>query len=218
MERKSTKFSVFLASGALVLGGCAASTSPAPMAKAEETKELEVRVPLPPTDTSLALLYGTSRVRVGDLDEEVIARFPRAKSATALSEDPPVWLVGARVSGWESEAESFAVLSLDGRVVCAVHTVRNAPWSTVHAARYAQQFGKSQQVSNPPVTYEFWENADAGERLMICRGVASGGKPYSVTAVGLSSVMHELRMDPEAATADAARASKLLQKQASSQK
>lgn len=175
--------------------------------------ELEVQVPGTPSSDALALLYGTAIVHVGDNSELAFQQFPRPKGAVESSDEPPVKIVGAKTAVWDKDQESFAVLSLDERVLVAVHTKPLATSVQVLLDRYTKKFGQPEFVSRGQVEYRFWDTPELGQTLMLCWAPNASNTTLVTAAVGLTPVMREFRMDPSSAEADAMRASNLLSAQ-----
>lgn len=171
---------------------------------------MDVTVPGSPNAEALSLMYGTATVRVGDDAELAFEQFPRPTGAITGTDEPPVKIVGAKVKMWDRDQESLAVLSLDGRVIVAVYSRALTGTPEIMLERYTKRYGQPSFVTRPGVDYRFWGSEDDTQALMVCWARNAAGTTIATTAVGLKSVMHELRMDPASAEADALKASSIL--------
>lgn len=160
----------------------------------------------------LALLGPGRRLRVGDPATQALEFFDRPARTFVLRDRPPAFPEEYRSKGWESEKESFAILSYENRVVLALYTLQGADERTLQEDFldvYMGAYDFLQPTVVPPgpsARYWFWE--DDGHRLMICAARGRAGLTVSL-ALGDVSAMDALRMSPSAALVDRRRADEI---------
>lgn len=212
------------AAGVTGCGGPAkgASAGPAdPATSAAGTTEIDPTslatfAPQNPPDFSrrsrLALMGPGRRLRVGDPATQALEFFDRPARTFVLRDRPPAFPEEYRSKGWESEKESFAIVSYDNRVVLALYTLQGADEQTLREEFldvYLGEFSFIEPTIVPPgpsARYWFWE--DNGHRLMICAAKGKSGLTISL-AIGDESAMDALRMSPSWALSDRRRADEI---------
>ncbi|MFQ3587317.1 MAG: hypothetical protein SNJ74_10065 [Fimbriimonadaceae bacterium] len=194
----------------------AEASASAPAGTEIDPTSLATFAPQDPPDFSrrsrLALMGPGRRLRVGDPATQALEFFDRPARTFVLRDRPPAFPEEYRSKGWESEAESFAIISYDNRVVLALYTLQGADERTLKEEFldvYLAEYGFLEPTVVPPgpsARYWFWE--DNGHRLMICAARGKAGLTISL-AIGDESAMDALRMSPSWALSDRRRADEI---------
>jgi hypothetical protein len=166
--------------------------------------------PLPDfgSESSLALIHGDERLRLGAPTREAQVFFVKPKRAFEFSDRPPGFGPEFGAWGWESQAEGFGLISHLGRSVVALHEQYKSPQERVNVVidSYLRINGteSATAISGDSVRYWFWEQGRS--RLMLCV-VHTDGTTYNITeAIGELAAMDTLRMSPLTAVQDKVRA------------
>ncbi len=208
LARKSIAFSLF---ASLVLSGCGAPTAINAVDPGSSAPDLAIERPESPSMGDLAIYVGDKSVQVGDNEREVLDNLPRPKGAYEFSQDPPIRDDKLTCRGWESSTQSFAGIFKEGRSVLAMMLYERVESGAIEPllARLRSNFGpETTTISDNATRYLFWDRGN--QRLMFCETVTKyDGRVVSVV-VGLSSVMQQLRMDPETGKADSEAATRMI--------
>lgn len=191
--------------GLCVLGGCEGGNG-----AASPVPELAVEVGAPAQRpdlafrSRLALLDNGRRLGVGDSVQEALEFLPAPRKAYAFRELPPGFEEPYRAEGWETDAEGFGVISLEGKVVLTLRTRENASNSLIEdTVRTYTRDNRSlppERVTGKTAEYWFFERES--HRLMIASVKDLEGKRSLTIALGDVSVMDALRMSPAKALQD----------------
>lgn len=152
----------------------------------------------------LALLDNGRRLGVGDPVQEALEFLPAPRKAYAFRELPPGFEEPYRAEGWETDAEGFGVISLDGKVVLTLRTQEDASQTlieeTVRAYTRDNRSLPPERVTGQAAESWFFERES--HRLMIAAVKDPNGKRSLTLALGDVSVMDALRMSPAKALQD----------------
>jgi hypothetical protein len=166
--------------------------------------------------SELVLIRQSGRLHVGDSVESALVLYPPLQKSKELSELPAT-VPGLSASGWQGENEGFGMAAKDGRVALALRSqdlLEAGDLSTI-VRNYESEIGR--QADDLPQSsrgqYWFWTSQRAptgAQRLMIYSRTGKSGKRSVVIALGDSTVMDALRMNPQAARNDLDKAEAVL--------
>ena len=165
--------------------------------------------------SDLALYADSLSIHVGDSvsDAEKVFRKPEGR-ASNFRDLPAGFGPGYRSIGWSTEAEGFGVISLEGRVVEAVHSEYGVSESQSeqildsYRRRYGNRFKKLVGADGKdlePSWVQYWFAEQNKQRLMVCAVRMKDGFVNVTEAVGWAEAMDALRMSPKSAIEDLAK-------------
>ena len=165
--------------------------------------------------SDLALVADSQEVQVGDsvAEAEKVFRKPEGR-ASNFRDLPPGFGPGYRSTGWSTEAEGFGVISLEGRVVVAVHSEYGVSENRVEDIldKYRRRFwGRFKRLTAAedkvlePSWVQYWFAEHNKHRLMVCATRLKDGFVNVTEAVGSGEAMDGLRMSPKSAMEDMAK-------------
>ena len=206
------KIGLLLGLSCLMLGGCA----PEELRQingneVEPVTSKDVAITSYSMSSKLEMVDGDSVIRVGQLLEDSLrGSYGKPPKATSLTELPPGLDETFEVKGWETYKRTFALVAKEDRVALALDFWEDADASKIRDAEteYELKFGKPDfTVVTDRNSYSFWQ--DGSVRLMTLQSEGRNGMSFTV-ALGLTVLMDHLRMSPDTARNDAARAEQLL--------
>ena len=174
-----------------------------------------VKAPEWDISSDLALVADSQSIHVGDLvsDAENVFRKPEGRAA-AFRDLPPGFGPGYRSIGWSTEVEGFGVISLEGRVVVAVHSEygvsesRSEQVIDKYRRRYGNRFKKLTAADGKdlePSWVQYWFAEQNKQRLLVCAVRMKDGFVNVTESVGWAEAMDALRMSPKNALEDLAK-------------
>jgi hypothetical protein len=199
-----------------VLGGCGAE---APTSKEQVSVYANDPAPVTRPDfgivSNLWLLADGRRAQVGTLLQEAEKLFPKPeRRAIAFRDLPPGFGPGYRSSGWETDVEGYGIISVEGKVVVAVHQIMGADEDRVDEVllKYRRgldpRFVSAFDPRNPHpqgVWARYWFAEENNHRLMVSAVRTGGGEVHITEAIGSAEAMSALRMGPREAENDLAK-------------
>lgn len=150
-------------------------------------------------------------IRVGDSRDAVESAYPRPRKATLVKRLPSGFADDLSVWGWETEDTSFAAIFKNDSLILAMELNEDADSDLIEISldEPSVRMGEALiSIEEGQVKYRFWELN--GRRQMASVGPAPDGRQILTSAVGITEAMDLLRMSPEAAEQDAARAAQAL--------
>lgn len=189
---------------ALSLVGCGSpqKTEPEPVT-APPRAEISVEELPSPSRRSLGMVVGESVVRVGDDEDSVYEEIPKPKGGFDVRDAAPVTGEGLRSRGWSTGDQTFVTVSKQGKVLLALWSLERVGKATlgeVLADQEARNETAQSVVVGEFTNYRFWEQGS--ERLMVCDTIDNERRQYVAVAVGHTSLMDALRMNPTLAAID----------------
>ncbi len=193
--------------GSVAMAGCGdperLDLSPKPLFSSVE------KVPTPNfgRSTTIVLRNEGETLHVGDPGQKALSLYAKPKKSYEFRDLPAQFGEGFRARGWESDLESYGVITFEDQLAVAVRTLLNVEEARIQEAirnaRY--EVGKETQVVTASKSrYWFWEVGR--HRKMIC-AMDTGNKEFSLTiAIGETSAMTGLRMSVQHAERDSRRA------------
>jgi hypothetical protein len=174
-----------------------------------------VKAPEWDISSDLALFADSQSIHVGDSvsDAESVFRKPEGRAA-AFRDLPPGFGPGYRSIGWSTEAEGFGVISLEGRVVVAVHSEygvsesRSEQVVNKYLRRYGSRFKRLAAADGTdlePSWVQYWFAEQNKQRLLVCAVRMKDGFVNVTESVGWAEAMDALRMSPKNAMEDLAK-------------
>lgn len=165
--------------------------------------------------SDLVLVADSQTIHVGDSvsDAEEVFRKPEGRAAN-FRDLPPGFGPGYRSTGWSTEAEGFGVISLEGRVVVAVHSEYGVSENRAeqildkYRRRFWNRFKRLTATDGKviePSWVQYWFAEHNKHRLMVCATRLKDGFVNVTEAVGSSDAMEGLRMSPKNAIEDLAK-------------
>jgi hypothetical protein len=204
---------------ALALIGCG-SPSPAPdpiSAQATASAPQQIAPPDFGNLTKLGIVKRSGTVRVGMSYEDAVTIFAEPPGSYEKSDLPPAIPPTYEARGWHNKDEGFGTILYKGRVAAAVSQLERANEDRLDEILALQRdaYGPSgKTVAGKYVRYWFWQGPDWGNQsLMVCATEAKPKKLSITLATGTGQIMEALRMAPDAATRDQARADRLFDQQ-----
>jgi hypothetical protein len=166
-------------------------------------------------NSDLALVADSQSLHVGDSISEAEKVFLKPEGRVTNFHDlPPGFGPGYRSIGWSTEAEGFGLISLEGRVVAAVHSEygvsesRSEQIIDKYRRRYGARIKKLAAADGSdlePSWVQYWFAEQNKQRLMVCAVRLKDGFVNVTEAVGSAEAMDALRMGPKAAQDDLAK-------------
>lgn len=205
---------IFAVAFALALAGCGAEADEDANGGFVNTTKA-VKAPEWDISSDLALYADSLSIHVGDSVSEAEKVFQKPEGRASNFRDLPAGFgPGYRSTGWSTEAEGFGVISLEGRVVEAVHSEygvsesRSEQIIDKYRRRYGSRFKKLAAVDGKdlePSWVQYWFAEQNKQRLMVCAVRMKDGFVNVTEAVGWAEAMDALRMSSKNAMEDLAK-------------
>ena len=178
-----------------------------------QTPAAQIHTPNFKETSSLRMVEGGQQLKVGDdVGEGELPLFPRPeKRAVAFRDLPPGFGPEYQSKGWETDAEGFGIISLNGRLVVAVRTELGVDESRVaqilrkYRIALDTRFSDALDIDKPDPQISFaryWFVDDVPHRLMICAVRMKTGVINITEAIGFDEAMDALRMGKDQAKHD----------------
>ncbi len=157
--------------------------------------------------SSIVLENDGTKLHVGDPGQKAFGLYEKPKKSYEFRDLPAQFGEGFRARGWESDIESYGVITFEDQLAVAVRTLLKVEEARVQEAirnvRY--EAGKEiQAVTSSKSRYWFWEVGR--HRKMIC-AMDTGNEEFTLTiAIGENNAMTGLRMSVQHAERDSRRA------------